>query len=145
MTLRAAITHLSSAVHGAGAGVAVLGEGRTSSLFERLEKQAGRRRAAWDTGSAVDDGEGGATTTRWRVSMLLRVAFVLTDEQGTRRAMTEVMAKLAAAIRDAQLDAAAAAAGIVSLVVDAPRPEAGAPEGAAVMALPVTMRIRGPL
>lgn len=146
MSLSAAITHLTSAVHAAGQQVAVLGEGNAAKLVERLEKQSGRRRAMWDTGGAVDDGEGGATTNRWRVAMTLRVAFVLTpDEQAVRRQATVVMANLASAIRDAVLDAAAATAAIVSLECGGPRPEPGVPAGAMVMALPVTMRIRGPL
>lgn len=144
MSLSAAITHLTSAVHGAGVAVSVLGEGNAASLLDRLGKQAGRRRAMWETGSPVDDGEGGATTTRWRLDLVLRVAFVLTpDEQRQRRDATVVMGGLAKAIRDAQLDAEAAAANIVSIVCQAARPEPGVPAGAMVMALPVTMVIRG--
>ena len=144
MSLSGCITHLSGAVHGAGVEVTVIGAGPAATLRERLAKGGGHRQAMWEVGPPEDDGEGGSSVTRWRIPLRLLVGFLLSGDEERAGAMA-AMAALYDAIRTAVLDAAAGTLQIVSIGTGAAREEPGSPDGALVMALPVTLRVRGTL
>lgn len=147
MSLEAAITHLTGAVHDAGAGVVIVTLSPGTTLVEKAQKASGHGNAIWQVQKQpVDDGEVGLSTTRWALTMVLRVLWLFgTDQQTARMQAAAAISKVANALRTAVLDAAAATAGIVTVNPGTPKRETARIQGGDIIAIPVEMKLRGDL